>query len=261
MKNEKTVLCLSIMFTLLALSFTPQICSASLVWSEPFDELDSGIWIAQSCRLQDGRLRGIDANTSWLERKVFPLSDSIIAYRNSSISVGTWKLELEEMGGWDIEKSINDMTRVYFMLSGTPTDVDSYLALSFRHASSTDGSFFSYRIEKYVDGVVTLLNTYSGEAKETTVGILHQFTITRSSNGLISVYLNGTQILRAVDTDITTTQYFGLYTRIDWALDNIEVFDSIELGSGPPLALVAAGLGISIVLVAVALLAKRQSSL
>jgi hypothetical protein len=243
---------------LIFLSSTPQLGSAALVWSEDFDELDSGIWTTNACRLEDGRLRGIECNASREERLKFSQSDSILAYRNSTLSVGTWTLELEEIGGWPIQKSINDMTRVYFMIPDVPTDIESYLALSFRHASSSEWNFFNYRIEKYYDSAVTFLDTHSGEAKETTVGILHQFAITRTSDGLISVYLNGTQILQAVDTDITTTQYFGFYTRIDWALDNIEAFDSIEPIGDLSLVLAAVGVGIPVVLVAVVLLIRRR---
>lgn len=150
------------------------------------------------------------------------------------------------------------MTRVYFLTSDTPTDMNSYLALSFRHASSTEGNFFSYRIERYYHDVVTYLDTYSGDPRESTIGILHHFAITRTSDGLISVYLNDTQILHAVDAEITTTQYFGFYTRVDWALDNIEVFDSIETNTGFPLVPVAAGVGIPIALIVLVLLIRRR---
>lgn len=257
MKREKNILYLSIVVALLILSSTPQLVSATLAWSESFNELDSRIWATQSCRLVDGRLRGMEMNATRQERLRFAQNDSILVYRHSNISVGTWTLELEEIGDWFIQKSINDMTRVYFMLPDEPKHIESYLALSFRHASSTEGNFFNYRIEKYFDGVATLLDSYSGEARQTTIGILHQFAITRTTDGLISVYLNGTQILQAVDTDVTTTQYFGFYTRVDWALDNIEVFDSIEMGGGVPLFLVAV-VGISVALVAVALVIRRR---
>ncbi|MFW9869530.1 MAG: hypothetical protein ACFFFO_07285 [Candidatus Thorarchaeota archaeon] len=256
--SRKIVFCLSIVTALLILSSTPQLGCSVLVWSETFDDLDSGIWNTQSCRLEDGRLRGMEINASRQERLSLSIGDSILAYRNSTISFGTWKLELEEIGNWPIQKSINDMTRVYFMIPDVPTDIDSYLALSFRHASSTEKRFFSYRIEKYFDSKVTLLDTYSGEAEETTIGILHQFAITRTSDGLITIYLNGTQILQAVDTDITTTQYFGFYTRVDWALDNIEVFDSIETSSEIPLVLVTVSLGFLTALVAVVLFIRRR---
>ena len=75
-----------------------------------------------------------------------------------------------------------------------------------------------------------------------------------NSIGLISVKLNGTQILQAIDTDITTTQYFGFYTRIDWALDNIAVYDS---NGELPIGLMIAGVGIPAVVIALVLIKRR----
>ena len=257
---SKKICYLGMVVGLMFISLTPQFCSATTVWTETFDRIDSGIWTTESCRLEDGRLRGMAIDSTHAERKTLSLSESIWAYRNSTVSVGTWKLDLEEMGSWMIEKSINDMTRVYFMLEGTPTDTISYLALSFRHASSMDGKFLSYRIEKYCDDIVEYLDTYSGEPRDTTIGILHHFVITRTLDGLISVYLNGTQILRAVDTDVTMAQHFGLYTRVDWALDNIEVSDLVETSGDSSLFLIIAGIGSSITLIALVLFIRSRES-
>lgn len=258
--SNKKFFCLYITVALLLVSLTPDLGSTTSVWSETFDELDSRIWTTESCRIQDGQLRGMEIDSTHAERKTLALTETIWAYRNSSVMVGTWKLDLEEIGGWIIEKSINDMTRIYFILIGTPTDTISYLALSFRHTSSTEGNFLSYRIEKYYDDAVTYLDTYSGEAKETTIGILHHFTITRTSDGLISVYLNNTRILHAVDSDITTTEHFGLYTRVDWALDNIEVSNIVDSTEGIPLSLLATGIGSSFALIAIVFWIKRRES-
>jgi len=256
----KKVFFFGITIGLFVISLTPQLGSASSIWSETFDRLDSGTWVTGSCRIDDGRLRGMTIDSTHAERKTLALTESIWAYRNSTVAVGTWKLDLEEMGGWTIEKSINDMTRVYFILIGTPTDTISYLALSFRHASSTEGNFLSYRIEKYYNNAVTYLDTYSGEPKATTLGILHHFAITRNTAGIISVYLNDTMILHGIDTDITTTQNFGLYTRVDWTFDNIEMSDSVETNGDSSLILITTGIGSSVALIIVAVLIKHRES-
>ena len=245
MKRGRKVLYLSIVTALVLLASTPQLSSAALVWSEDFVELGPK-WTTNNCGIVDECLHGITEG-------------AVSAYCSSNISVGTWMLELKEIGDWvTVGGTWGDYTRVYFLSPDVPTYAESYMALSLKHASNAEGSYFTYRIEKYFDSVVTFLDQYSGPPEETTIGILHQFAITRTSDGSISVYLNGTQILQAVDTDITTTEYFGFYTRIDWALDNIEVFDSIEMGGGLPLVLVAVGVGVTVVVIAVVLLIRRR---
>ena len=247
MKRGNNALYLGIVIAILIIASTPQLSSAALVWSEDFVELGPE-WTTANCEIVDECLHGITEG-------------SISAYCSSNISVGTWMLELKEIGDWvtvELGGTWSDYTRVYFLSPDVPTYPESYMALSFKHASNAEGSYFIYRIEKYFDSVVTFLDQYSGPPEETTIGILHQFAITRTSDGLMSVYLNGTQILQAVDTDITTTEYFGFYTRIDWALDNIEVFDSIEIGGGLPLVLVAAGVGVAVAVIAVVLLIRRR---
>lgn len=239
---EKKELCLGIVIALITLSFIPQLCSAALVWSESFEDLND--WCTAYCKLEDGRLRGEEG---------FGIS----LYRSSTVSAGTWKIELELIEDW-VTGGIYDRTRVYFMSPEPLNITTSFLSLTLRPASTTDGTYFSYTIEKSLNAIHTQLDTYDGEVKATTIGILHRFAITRTTEGLITVYLNDTQILQAADTDITTTQYFGFWTLDDWAVDNIEVFDSIEVGGGLPWLLIAAGVGVPIILIAAALLIRRK---
>jgi hypothetical protein len=129
-----------------------------------------------------------------------------------------------------------------------------YYALSIVHASGSGGVRLSYRIEKYVDNVPkVLLDTHLGEWQETTKGDFHHFAITRVASGQMTVFLNGTQILQATDTELTTTGWFGFYTWDDWSLDNVECYDTIEIGQTLSLETIgvasAASIGIIMVIV------------
>jgi hypothetical protein len=103
-----------------------------------------------------------------------------------------------------------------------------------------------------------ILDSYLGDAQETTVGTFHQFMVTRDAGGLMSVYLNSTLILQASDTDLDSTNWFGFYTWDDWALDNIEVYDTIETGLNLPMVL-AIGAG-GVIAVAAILIFKFKKS-
>ena len=243
MKILKSRAYLVIVVALITLSVLPQLGSATLVWSETFDELDSEIWSTIWGELEGGCLRGI-------------VDEGISIYRNSAVTDGTWKFELRKMTDWTVSPSV-DNCHIYFICIDVPSLSQEYIALTLKQSFSGETEVTTYSIDKY-DGSHSYLDTYTGEAITTVIGVLHRFAITRTAGGLISVYLNDSLILQATDTDMTDTEYFGFWTRDDWAFDNIEVYDSIEIGSGSPLILLAAGAGVVVVVIAVVLFVKRR---
>ena len=132
---------------------------------------------------------------------------AVRAYYRSNVTVGTWKFDLVEIGGWGEEL---DTMKIYFMSPEKPDYSVSY-ALNLVQASGVGGDRYFYTLEKWYDDTKIKLENHLGDPQPTVAGMLHHFTITRQSSGLISVYLNSTLILQATDTDITTTEYFGLY--------------------------------------------------
>ena len=95
--ERKDLFYLGIVIGLFFISSTPKLSSATLVWSESFDAIDFGIWTTESCKIVDGRLRGMEIDSTHSERKTLSLSETIWAYRNNTVSVGTWKFDLEEI--------------------------------------------------------------------------------------------------------------------------------------------------------------------
>jgi hypothetical protein len=239
MSNRTRLLGMGLLTLLCLIAFAPNQSSAALVWSEYFDELDDDIWTYQSCQIVDGVLRGTHADHA----------SAVHLYRESTVAVGTWKFDLTEVGEWGEEL---DICRIYILSPLEPEVPDwEYYALSIVHAGGAAGQRLSYTLDKYVDNNPrVLLDTYIGEPQETTVGTFHQFMITRGSGGQMSVYLNSTLIMQATDTDLDSTGYFGFYTWDDWALDNIEVYDTIGTGDSV-LTVVAMGAVGVIVIVAV----------
>lgn len=247
--GSRRILGLGTLTLICILGFTPAPVSASLVWSETFDELNEDYWHCVACQLIDGVLRGEQQPSNvQLDRS------AVRAYRLSNVSTGTWKFDLTEIGEWGEEL---DIMKIFFISPIYPDNSD-YYALSLVHASSEDGYSYSYKIEKWYNSHKTILDTYIGKPKPSVKGTLQHLAITRQSNGLISIYLNSTLILRVTDNDITTTGYFGFYTWDDWALDNIYVYDSIEIGNNLP-SLIVGALTIGLVAIAIVLFIKRRN--
>lgn len=245
--NKKLLIAVSALYILCLVSFPTTLVSAALVWAEYFNHLDYDIWTSQSCRLEDNEQHGVDGDHI----------SAVIAYRDSSVAVETWKFDLREVGAWGEEF---DVCKVYFM---SPLELEvldwEYYALSIVHAGGLSGISYSYRIEKYLDNQPkVLIPTYLGETHESVKGITHHFAITRHSSGLMSVYLNGSLIMSTTDNDITTTEYFGFYTWDDWAFDNVEVYDTIEIGQDIPMVLVCIAVIVLIAAIAIFVIHKQR---
>ncbi|TFH08946.1 MAG: hypothetical protein E4H14_05410 [Candidatus Thorarchaeota archaeon] len=240
MKKNRSFLGFGLLTLVCILSFIPANVSGALVWSEYFNELDFDTWTMQSCQLIDNELHGINGDHI----------SAVMAYRESTISTGTWKFDLTEIGEWGEEL---DICKIFFM---SPLELEvpnwEYYALSIVHASGSGGERLSYTIEKYVNNLPKILiATHLGEWQGTTKGTHHHFAITRVDSGLMTVFLNGTQIMQVTDTELTTTGWFGFYTWDDWSLDNVEVYNTIEIGGTLPLVTIgvvgAAVIGIIVV--------------
>lgn len=243
MTNNRFLVGIGVLTLICVLSFSPTQVSGALIWSETFDELDPVLWENYSCQIIDGILRGVQGDHV----------SAVRAYYRSNVSVGTWKFDLVEIGEWGEEL---DIMKIYFMSPEKP-DYSDYYALSLVQASSTAGDSYSYTLEKWYDVTKTNLANYIGDSKPTVKGLLHHFSITRQSTGLISIYLNSSLILQATDTDIITTEYFGFYTWDDWAFDNVSVYNTIEIGGDLPVIAIAAVVGIPIAIIAIILIRRR----
>ena len=233
---------------LLVLSYSPVQSSAGLVWYDTFDELNGTYWDCIASQIINGALRPVPGppNTQ-LDRA------AMRAYRESNLTVGTWKFDLLETAEWDEEL---DIVKAYFVSPGRP-DYSDYYALSISHATVSGEQCYVYYLEKWFDSHKTNLDDHIGEGFSNTKGVLQHIDITRQSDGLMSVYINSTLILQATDTDITNSSYFGFYTWDDWSFDNLYAYDTIEVGNNTMLILMGAAIAIPIVIIALIWLRKR----
>lgn len=246
-KNRRILLGFGLLALVSLLGFTPQPVSAALVWSETFNELNEEYWHFVASQIIDGALRPVkQPDQTILDRS------AMRAYRDSNVTVGTWKFDITETGEWGEEL---DVLRVYFISPGWP-DLSDYYALYIVHFSDSGGTGYSYNIERWYDSRRTTLDNYLGETVPSVIGTLQHFTITRTGSGLTSVYLNSSLILQATDTSINTSSYFGFYTWDDWAFDNVYVYNTVNNNTTLPLLLAGAA-GVAII-AAIVIYSKRR---
>ena len=238
---------LSITGLVLASSLT-KTASSAIVWTETFDELNYDLWTTRSCTVEDGTLRGVPPPPP-----PYHIS-AAIAYRESTVSVGTWKFDFLEKAEWSEEL---DIGRVYFMSTELETANWTYYCLSITHGGGVDGVRLVYALEKYIyPNPKIVMASFLGEPDPiSTTGTQHHFMITRTSGGTISVYLNSSLIMQTTDSSYDSSEYFGYYAWHDWALDNITVYNTIETGLGT-MEIVAIG-GIAVVIIGLVVFARR----
>ncbi|MGY5853552.1 MAG: hypothetical protein RTU92_08315, partial [Candidatus Thorarchaeota archaeon] len=207
-----TTVCLAITFFLCFTAFGPQLCSASTVWSDNFDDGDYNDWVV---------LAG-SVSASEYNLRVTGIGYAVV-YRNSSVVIGTWSFDL------DMTDDIDDVQVCFITkyIDGVYVR-DNYLI-------ENTGDDTGFRLVRwiwtgsYMEFLILDLYTPSGG-----IAGWHHFDITRSPSGEINVYLNGTHVMDATDTtnDISSCFVFNIPVGPSGtgpAIDNIVVSDSVDI--------------------------------
>jgi hypothetical protein len=136
-----------------------------------------------------------------------------------------------------------------------------YYEVGIEHVSTSAGKKYVYTLGKKVEaefGMTETLDSYEGLEGADLTGTVHHLAITRTEAGQMKVFLNGTLILEATDNEFTTPEYFSIEIEYDYAVDNVTVYDSIEIG-GIPMELLAVGGGaVAIVVITLVTLKRRR---
>ncbi|MFW9800877.1 MAG: hypothetical protein ACFFD9_10600 [Candidatus Thorarchaeota archaeon] len=231
-KNTRIPLLGLIFLTLLlSLVFVSEPCVATEVFSENFDEGLGGFAPNGPVTTIDGCLRATGEG-----RAIHPCN----------VAVGTWSFEARDMGLW---QGYGRFLMVVFVHNGT---YNYRFHIVFQ--SSDAGKQYSYSLW----GPKGSMDSYYGV--EGTIdelkGTLHAINITRTAAGQMGVYLNGSRILSATGTEITTSEEVRIVLGYDWAIDNFVVDDTpLEDMSWELLAL---GTGVVATVVIVLVVLKRR---
>ncbi len=184
----------------------------------------------------------------------------------SSVSTGTWSFDIyceypDEGSGYYVETR----AAVYFMVIDYPPNSDAttkWSGYAIQTASAPSGEelihTFSLR-KRVVDSVQgifrgTILDSYLGDEFESR---WYHIDVTRTSNGQITAFLNGTQILQAVDTDFDSSDYFALVAEGQQCFDNVRINDQILYG-GMGIEIIVLGIGAGVILIVALVVIKQR---
>ncbi|MFX1262459.1 MAG: hypothetical protein ACFFAZ_10250 [Promethearchaeota archaeon] len=228
----------------------PAFVQAELVWSDSFD--DGTIpeeWTTNGmCCADDHCLRGTEEFAK--------------AWKESSIESGTWKFDVIDIDEWTIQPDPIRTPSLNVRFMGTDPDVSpaTYYEISIGFAVIEDIEKYTYTLTKKSedDQMAATLVSYDGTL-ESSAGTVHHLAVTRTAGGQMSVFLNGslTPILQASDNELATAEYFYVEFWHDFAVDNIEVYDTIEVGE-LPIVWIAIGAGGVLAVVVIVVYLKRR---
>jgi hypothetical protein len=135
-----------------------------------------------------------------------------------------------------------------------------YQALIVR-TSTSSGIKYVYYLEKKIEegwGTEETLDSYEGLEGTDLTGTVHHLAITRTEAGQMKVFLNGTLILEGTNNEFTTPECFCIWIEYDFAVDNVTVYDSIEIGGIPTEFLAVSGAAVAIVVITLVVLKRRR---
>ena len=240
----------------LCISLCPTTANATVVWSDDFnDGTYAPEWTVCDNLTSSGFHNGDygwngstwTATNNYLERPTEDFTEWGIISHPSDIAYGTWSFDVNASGTiFLISNSFYDMDDLY-------EDGNSYFL--FFELDTYEEEFTIYLAKRF-DDARTILDSQS----QIPIADWHHIDVTRNMTGCFIVYLDGSQIMQVVDTDIDTSEMFWLWFYLGDMIDNIVVDDEVMRRDGDVTCIIIiVGVGIAVVVIAlVVVFAKRR---
>ncbi|MHA2323560.1 MAG: hypothetical protein ACXACG_18170 [Candidatus Thorarchaeota archaeon] len=224
MKTRWIQLVAGITVFVLCIAVYPTTTNATVVWSDDFDDGNYDGWT-----LCNNTVINTSSNWSAANYYLQVLQDTGTITHPSNIAYGKWSFDFKANGtqvttgqGLSIGFISNDINNVTNVVN--PQDWLCY-GIKIRAVSTIEGKEFRLDLTKWYGGVFTILDNYDSYLS---VGGLHHIDVTRTPAGLFQVYYNGSPVLQAEDTEMTTSELFVVSLQ-DWNMvDNIVVDDDFN---------------------------------
>ena len=228
-KKYKYLVAAGFVVCLLLLNATP--VTGTVQWSDNFNdgELDAWTQVTGEWTAEGNALEVVSGIPAGCEGEVI----TALISHESPVVKGTWSFDLE----YDLNTCEEDATPEVFFMTPNASTLSGY-SIEIQPILGTGVSRPTFRLmaaiplEHSTGTQQVVLGSYDGP--EGAVGQVH-FDITRKSDGGITVSINGTSVIEAVDTRIDTDvcENFVIFLVTGWTIDNIVVDDSIAIGQGP----------------------------
>ncbi len=271
MNNQlKQWICGSAMLILVMMLFySPSLCEATMVWSDDFNDGNHDSWSVTGINMttipavlvdgnysvDNGLLRATGEGSGWIWN---------LASHASTVATGTWSFDIDVP---PVEPGLSHFY-VFFMSADTNIEEGIPDGYAFKVQMTLYNEFRGFQLERNSDGINEEITQYLTD--QDVLGGYH-IDITRDSTGHFNVWINGTHRMAVQDQSISASTYFRFSTPAGAAIDNVEVYDSIEFDPPTtttttttpvepvtlPIELIVIGIGIIAVVVIVVLYLKK----
>jgi hypothetical protein len=183
-------------------------CRAGVVWSDDFDDGDFEGWFIDdgSFYVEDGTLR------------IMPGDDYYGLVHESFVATGTWSFDV----------LVGTETDIFLMYRPLMDEEDNYEGIQILWYG-THLRVYSYSTFYEADSVRLGEFIFSS-----TIPGWQHLDVTRSSDGRICIYHNGTLILDLVDQAPITASWYFIYMPLgEAAIDNIAVSNTVDIEPPP----------------------------
>lgn len=221
-------------FLILLLSINGNLCQASIVWSDNFDDGDLEGWKVSGASYAGRTVQTLvvaPGNCSTAEKTLRETSKpkmsgyTYVAHPNG-VNKGTWSFDAYFKEGG----TFNGIPVIFNLVDKDEVTKADWMAWhGYELRGSETGSLGMTRMDR-ANGNPTLYGNYTHSFNPTTNSWLH-FDITYNGKGRFMVYVDNVLCLDLTDTTVTNFEYIGFWLQSGSELDNIVVNDEVIVPS------------------------------
>ena len=216
------------------LSINVNLCQASIVWSDNFDDGDLEGWkisgasyagrteqtlvVAKgNCTIADGTIR---------ETSTPKMSGYTYVAHPNGVNEGTWSFDAYFNEGG----TFNGIPVIFNLVDKDEVTKAEWMQWhGYEIRGSETGSLGMTRMDR-ANGNPTLYGNYTRSFKAT-VNSWHHFDITYNAKGRFMVYVDNELCLDLTDTKVTNFEYIGFWLQFGSEIDNVVVSDEVIVPS------------------------------
>ena len=253
----------------LCISICTSTTNATVIWEDDFDDGNYDEWTVCQNSI-------INPPSNWSASDYYLQIEQEVSgtiSHPSNVAYGKWSFDFKA-NETQITPGIGESRYLVFSFVFISNDINnltevvdsedwSCYGFKCRAYYTSEGNEFRLSLGKWHGGVQTTIDTYDDYML--TAG-WHRFDVTRTTDGLFSVYDNGSLVMQGVDTEIDTSELLVVSLR-DWhMIDNIVVDDEViptptptSNPPPPPWGLIAIGGGgaVAVIVLVIVILRRR----
>ena len=205
-----------------------KIVLSSVVWSDDFndenlDDWSIDWWFPYAPQDYVPNISVAGGSLQLFGTSQFPGPGAIIATHNSTVAYGTWIFDIRVSDEGPYWASVVIMSPKWFDFEHSP---EGY---AFLISTDTESNTHSFSLCYIYPDLAGAFYYKLGRIHASSYSGWHHIEITRLSDNMFNVYVNGSLSLQVLDNRLTSSEYFRLVAWNYTVVDNISVSNSVDI--------------------------------